>query len=33
MSEELSAQYYLLLNELMAGEIGQEEFIEGLMLQ
>lgn len=33
MSEELSAQYYLLLNELIAGEIGQDEFIEGLMLQ
>jgi len=33
MSEELSAQYYYLLNELMAGEINQDEFIEGLVAQ
>ena len=33
MSEELSAQYYYLLNELMAGELGTEDFIKGLVLQ
>lgn len=33
MSEELSAQYYFLLIELLAGEINHEEFIEGLTNQ
>lgn len=33
MSEELSAQYYYLLNEMMAGEMRQDEFIEGLVMK
>lgn len=33
MSEELSAQYYYLLNELMAGEINQDEFVNGLVIK
>lgn len=33
MTEELSAQYYFLLIELMAGEIYHEELIEGLTIQ
>lgn len=33
MSEELSAQYYLLLNEMMAGEMNHKDFIEGLIIQ
>lgn len=33
MSAELSAQYYFLLIEMMAGEINHEEFIEGLTNQ
>lgn len=33
MSEELSAQYYALINELMAGELSDEEFVKGLIIQ